>query len=131
MYLAISFVQVYALFQDVKALTPIKLSRNQIECDNHTRFMHFNIYMLKWEHRNKTVCHMKKKPIKDQGIKELDNLVYFTLLLSFIRIETKSSIKLFSQQIILHASMVKLKGQIIIVINYQIITQLQRYYIFR
>lgn len=56
---------------------------------------------------------MEKKPIKDQGIKESDNLVYFTLLLSFIRIETKSSIKLF-----LHASMVKLKGLIIIVINY-------------
>lgn len=61
---------------------------------------------------------MKKPPIKDQGIKESDNLVYFTLLLSFIRIETKSSIKLFSQQIILHGSMVKLKGRIIIVINY-------------
>lgn len=56
---------------------------------------------------------MKKPPKKDQGIKELDNLVYFILLLSYIRIETKSSIKLF-----LHASMVRLKGRIIIVINY-------------
>lgn len=69
---------------------------------------------------------MKKPPIKDQCIKESDNLIYFTLLLSFIRIETKSSIKLFSQQIILHASMLKLKGRIIIVImqllNYYTIT---------
>lgn len=111
--MAISFVHVYALYQDLKALTHIKLSRNQIECDNHTRFMHFNIYMFKWEHKNKTVFSHEKNPIKDQGIKESDNLIYFILLLSFIRIETKSSMKLF-----LHASMVRLKGRIIIVINY-------------